>query len=137
MTHTVIFHDMQDKICIPKSGTLDKITIQCSDKVTETATIRHIIESAKFLHPNAAITVECNMIENIQILLPMIDGLSLRLHTPQDFKKFLDMDNHLDVHDTKNKTLTLIVDKSVEINNCKPKDLPLIWHVKNKDCTND
>ena len=130
MKYTIHINHSQDTIYIPPSIQKHNIIqISCADDITNINTIKYIINCVNQLHPNTKIHIDCKMIEHLETILPKIHGLKIRINTSEDFEKFLQMDNHLNPQDTDNKDLNIIVQPNIEINNCKPSDLPLIWKV--------
>lgn len=130
MKCTIYVNNNQDTIYIPPhKQECDIIEISCADNIAHISTINDAIRCVKQLHPNTKIHINCKMIEHLETILPKIQSLKIRLNTSDDFEKFLQMDNHLNAQDTNNKDLNIIVQPNIEINNCKPSDLPLIWKV--------
>lgn len=123
----------QDTIYIPTNMyQYDIIHIECANNITCIPEIQHTVNYVQNLHGQTNIHVTCKMLPNVEQLLPMVQALTIRLDTPEDFDQFLHMDNHLNSHDVKDKKLQLIVQPNVEIDNCKPSDLPLLWTVIQK-----
>lgn len=130
MKYTIILENETEEICIPKTTEqYTEIEIQCSQNIENTQNLLTLINQIHKLHHNADIFLRCNIIDNLDIILQHIKGLAINLYTSQDFEKFLDMDNQLNYNDTTNKILELHTTSNVNIDGCKPADLPLIWHV--------
>lgn len=130
MKHTISFNQEQDTIYIPTSiYQHDTIELKYSDETTNLDYIDETINYVKSLPTNAKIYVNCKMLKHIEHILPKIDGLTIRLHSSNDLEQFLKMNNQLNSHDTKNKQLTIYTPSHINIDGCKPTDLPLKWHI--------
>ena len=94
-----------------------------------------MIDNIKNLQNNPSISFITTSTENLEPLLPYLSEIIIIITTNEQFKQFLEFDNHLSLYDTQNKNLTLLVNDTVNIDGIKPQDLPLIWHVKSlNDC---
>lgn len=130
MKYTMHISNNQDTIYIPQSKQeYDIIQISCADDITNIHTIENVMHYIKKLHPKTQIHINCKMMKHLESILPKIQCLKIRINTSNDFEKFLEMDNHLNVQDTNNKDLNLIVQPDVKIDGCKPSDLPIIWNI--------
>lgn len=131
MNFSILVNNEQNMTHIPISqNPYENIYIECDKTIKNAKQIYIMISNIRKVQKTAKIHVKCNMIPQIEIILPIIQALTIRLNNDDDFHNFLTMDNRLSTHDTKGKQLTLHVTPNIEINKCEPSHLPLIWEIK-------
>lgn len=107
----------------------NELELEFSDNINSIDFIKNVTQTAADIVKNTEIHINCKMLKDIQQVLPLISSITIRLSDSDDFQKFLEMDNRLNKNDIENKKLELQTKADIQINDCTPMDLPLIWKV--------
>lgn len=110
----------------------NELELEFSDNINSIDFIKNVTQTAADIVKNTEIHINCKMLKDIQQVLPLISSITIRLSDSDNFQKFLEMDNRLNKNDIENKKLELQTKADIQINDCTPMDLPLIWKVTTK-----